>query len=101
MERAGGRDALEEFRLALVDLAEQSNFLDFFSSWEAYLDECLQPAWEDYRAELPQKRQEEFFGWAPTRFELIMAPSMFPGGGYGVKVWGGIGEPAAFQVFRV
>ncbi|MFY9164998.1 MAG: DUF4932 domain-containing protein, partial [Limnochordia bacterium] len=42
VERAGGRDVLEEFRLALVDLAEQSNFLAFFSSWEAYLDECLQ-----------------------------------------------------------
>src|SRR5690606_7911744 len=30
VERAGGRDVLEAFRLALVDLAEQSNFLAFF-----------------------------------------------------------------------
>ncbi len=100
VERAGGRDVLEEFRLALVDLAEQSNFLAFFSSWEAYLDECLQPAREDFRAELPQMWLEEFFGWAPTRFELIMAPSMFPGGGYGVTVWDGQGEPAAIQIIR-
>ena len=43
---------------------------------------------------------EEFFGWAPTRFELIMAPSMFPGGGYGVTVWDSQGEPVAIQIIR-
>lgn len=100
VERAGGRDKLEDFRLALADLAAASRFLDFFARWEPYLEECLQEIRESFREDVVQAWLTEFFGWEPAHFELIMAPSMFPGGGYGATAWDSAGNPLAFQIIR-
>lgn len=100
VERAGGRDRLEEFRLALVDLAEKSGFMEFFRAWESYLEECLAPSREGFREEMLKEWLAGFFGWKPGNFELIMAPSMFPGGGYGATLTDSSGSSLAIQIVR-
>ncbi|HKM42936.1 MAG TPA: hypothetical protein VJZ70_02985 [Limnochordia bacterium] len=46
--RAGGKKDLEEFRLALIDLAQKANFLSFFQTWSPSLEASLGPAREDF-----------------------------------------------------
>ena len=62
--RAGGREKLEEFRLALIGLARESNFLEFFAQWEPYLDESLAPSREGFREDVLTEWLQEFFGWS-------------------------------------
>ncbi len=98
--RAGSRQKLEEFRLALADLARVSNFLEFFAQWEPYLDKCLAPSREGFRENLLIDWLQEFFGWSAHDFHLIMAPSMFPGGGYGAHAVDDMGNTIVFQIIR-
>lgn len=98
--RAGGRDKLEEFRLALRDLAQVSNFLDLYAQWEPYLESSLAPYQEGFRADLLIEWLQEFFGWSAAEFHLIMAPSMFPSGGYGAQATDKDGGTVVFQVIR-
>jgi hypothetical protein len=99
-KRAGGRQVLEEFRLALADLAVQSDFLSFYAEWKPYLDECLAPCLQGFRRDDVEAWLSEFFGWAPAEFHLIVTPSMFPGGGYGATVEDSEGNSIAFQIIR-
>lgn len=98
--RAGGRGKLEEFRLALADLAKESNFSTFFESWMPYLESSLDTSREGFRRELLETWLEGFFGWSPAEFHLIVTPSMFPGGGYGASVRDAQGGLMAFQIIR-
>ncbi|HHT72228.1 MAG TPA: DUF4932 domain-containing protein [Firmicutes bacterium] len=98
--RAGGREKLEEFRLALIGLARESNFLEFFAQWEPYLDESLAPSREGFREDVLTEWLQEFFGWSAGEFHLIMAPSMFPGGGYGANATDQDGRMVVFQIIR-
>ncbi len=100
VRRAGGRDTLEAFRLALVDLATQSEFLSFYATWEPYLRESLAPCLHGFRREHAENWLSDFFGWAPAELHLIMVPSMFPGGGYGASVTDQDGNVIAFQIIR-
>lgn len=100
VRRAGGRDALEEFRMALADLAVESEFLSFYAAWEPYLEESLTPCLQGFRRERAENWLGDFFGWAPAEFHLILAPSMFPGGGYGASVTDRDGNSLAFQIIR-
>lgn len=100
IKRAGGREILEDFRLALADLAAESNFLSFFAKWEPYLADCLAPSLQGFRRELVEAWLSDFFGWTPAGFHLIAAPSMFPGGGYGAAVTDSEGNEIAFQIIR-
>ncbi len=100
VQRAGGRDKLEEFRLALRDLAQESNFLGFYAQWEPYLNACLEPAREGFRSALLIDWLQDFFGWSASEFQLIVTASMFPAGGYGATVTGRDGSTIAFQIIR-
>jgi len=98
--RAGGRDILEDLRLALAELAAESEFLAFYAHWEPYLETSLATSREGFRRELVESWLRDFFGWAPAEFYLIMTPSMFPGGGYGATVTDAHGNVMAFQIIR-
>lgn len=100
ISRAGGRERLEDFRLALKDLAYKSDFLVFFASWDGYLEASLENSRADFRQELLENWLEDFFGWSASEFHLLMAPSMFPGGGYGATVTDSQGNSIAFQIIR-
>ncbi len=100
MGRAGGRDILESFRLALADLAAEAEFLTFYTQWEPYLEASLAPSRDGFRGDLVESWLRDFFGWTPTEFHLIMTPSMFPGGGYGASVTDADGNSIAFQIIR-
>ena len=98
--RAGKRERLEEFRLALRDLADTAKFMDFYDQWRPYLDEVVARYTTDFRPELLTAWLEDFFGWSASEFHLILTPSMFPGGGYGATVSTAEGEMLAFQIIR-
>lgn len=100
VKRAGGRQKLEDFRLALKDLAQESNFLQFWEEWEPYLDEVLADTVQGFRSEAITKWLEDFFGWSAEEFHLLMTPSMFPGGGYGATVETAEGRMIAYQIIR-
>ncbi|NMB01487.1 MAG: DUF4932 domain-containing protein [Firmicutes bacterium] len=100
VNRAGGRDKLEEFRIALADLAAESDFLSFFEGWLPYLEASLEHSHEGFSRTELEAWLENFFGWAPAEFQLIMAPSMFPGGGYGATVTNAQGQVIAAQIIR-
>lgn len=100
IKRAGNRDRLEEFRLALKDLAAESRFLDFYTAWQPYLADIVAECSIDFNPQAVRVWLEEFFGWQGSEFHLILAPAMFPGGGYGATVTTAEGEMIAYQITR-
>ncbi len=100
VKRAGGRNKLEEFRIALRDLAEEMNFLGFFQEWQPYLDGIVEKSVEGFRQATIEQWLEDYFGWSVSEFHLLMTASMFPGGGYGATVHDDAGNLIAFQIIR-
>ena len=98
--RAKGRENLEELRIALSELAAEADFLSFYAAWKPYLDETLEPYLADFRFEHLEEWLQGFFGWSPDAYQLIITPSMFPGGGYGASVTDALGHNIAFQIVR-
>lgn len=100
VERARGRDKLEEFRIALRDLAAETDFLSFYAVWEPYLEASIAESKVGFRQDDIEQWLTEFFGWPAAEFHLFMTPSMFPGGGYGATVTDSDGSLVAFQIIR-
>lgn len=100
VNRAGGRDKLEEFRLALRDLAVEMDFLSFFQEWEPYLNAIVIESTKEFRREQIEQWLTDFFGWSASEFHLLMTASMFPGGGYGATVLDEAGNLIAYQIIR-
>lgn len=97
LDRADGRQNLENFRIALQKLAQQSNFLGFYQTWEPYLKKNLQIVAEDFRSEVITRWLEDFFGWTADEFCVIMSPSMF-NAYYGATVESSTGGLIAYQI---
>lgn len=100
VRRAGKRERLEKFRLALKELAKEANFLDFYAHWEPYLHELVTTSNVGFRPDVITDWLEEFFGWPAAEFHIILTPAMFPGGGYGATVTNLKGESIAYQITR-
>ncbi len=98
IKRAGGREILEELRLALKDLAIESKFNEFVAEWQGETDAWVKAAQVD--GEQVIEWLEGFFGAEMQESHIILAPAMFPGGGYGATVTGTNGEKIAFQIVR-
>ncbi|MGI6359117.1 MAG: DUF4932 domain-containing protein [Bacillota bacterium] len=96
--RAHGRERLERFRSALKDLAAESNFMEFYRSWQPRYQQWVEAANMD--GEMVVNWLEQFFGQEASEFQIILAPAMFPGGGYGATVTTAEGEKISFQVVR-
>lgn len=98
INRVQGRDELEDFRAALVDLAQEADFLNFYQSWQPRFDEWLAAA--EFDGDMVVGWLEQFFGQEASEFHLVLAPAMFPGGGYGAHVDAENGKRIPFQIIR-
>lgn len=98
VERAHGRERLERFRLALRDLARESDFLAFYQSWQPSFQEWI--AATELNGEMVVSWLEGFFGRQASEFHLLLAPAMFPGGGYGATIDAPGGELVCYQIIR-
>lgn len=100
VERAGGYENLERFRVALKDLAARSHFLDFIQAWQGQFD------WYESQVQLGcdfigvTDWLGRFFGWNNAGYAIILAPAMYPGGGYGVIRKTTDGQTIAEQIVR-
>ncbi|MFC1764246.1 DUF4932 domain-containing protein [Planctomycetota bacterium] len=99
IQRAQSASILEQFRVALQDLAARSNFLSFCDTHRPLLGQTVQDAIADVNAVAITDWMGDFFGWSGDRFHLVFAPAMFPGGGYGASVETGDGVDI-YQVVR-
>lgn len=99
INRAGGIEKLEEFRSALKNLSEESNFLNYFLTETDYLKEIIDSTIKGFDATRITNWLNDFFGYKGDEFHVIFAPAMFPGGGYGAsKIIGN--NKIVFQVIR-
>jgi len=85
LRRASGKERLEEFRLALHDLAEQSDFLAFFQQHRSLLQDSMQTALSGFDGSPLTTWLETFYGWSTHKFHIVFAPAMFSGA-YGAHV---------------
>lgn len=87
VQRAGGREKLEEFRLALKSLAQESNFLEFLSRWQPQMENWIAKAGDKVNLEQVVGWWEEFAGFsAAGEYHIILCPAAF-GGSYGPRVY--------------
>ncbi len=100
LRRAKGRKILENFRAALIDLAQGSNFQSFWAEHRDNLKSYLRSSAKHFAAEKVIDWERNFFGWTGDAFHLIFAPAMFPGGGYGAHIETANGEQIFYQVIR-
>lgn len=98
VRRARDRSRLETFRAALKDLAAESDFLQFYHSWEPQYSHWVSAAAMD--GEMVVAWLEGFFGKEASEFHLLLAPAMFPAGGYGAVIDLPDGNMISFQVIR-
>ncbi len=100
IRRAGSREILEEFRLALRDLAEQSNFAEFIAQHQSDYDRWIASVGLGLDSDQVIDWLEGFFGKEAGEFHLVLAPAMFPAGGYGPSVRSSDGDLVVFQIVR-
>ncbi len=87
IRRAGGREKLEEFRLALKAFAQESEFLEFLREWQPQMEDWAAEARGTVDLEKVVTWWEEFAGFsAGDEYHIILCPSAF-GGSYGPRVW--------------
>jgi len=98
--RAGGKETLENFRIALKDLAAESHFQEFLDEWADALQGCIQASSAEFDRPKIEKWLTEFFGWDAAEFHVVLAPAMFPGGGYGATVVDWEGRKIGYEIVR-
>jgi len=96
----GGANTLEKFRLALIDLAEISDFEEFFNNHREDFQIYINNMAKDFKPEEIIEWQRDFFGWYGDHYHTILAPAMFPSGGYESTVEKSNGEIHIYQVVR-
>lgn len=97
--RAGGEENLERFRIALRNLAQESNFMDFYKSHATDYIGWADQALIGFKADSISEWMADYFGWAGDEFHLVFAPAMFPYGGYGASKESG-DKTIIYQVIR-
>ncbi|MEW5934857.1 MAG: DUF4932 domain-containing protein [Bacillota bacterium] len=98
-QRAGGRENLEEFRLALADLARESDFMGFYDSWKGAFSRWVAAATTGFDGAKVAGWLQEFFGWT-GEFHTVLAPAMFPAGGYGAIIEHPVQGLISYQIVR-
>jgi hypothetical protein len=73
---------LDDLHDSLVELAELSRFTDFFEEWRDRLERMGECFSNDVDVSTIIDLLTDFFGWE-QQTRPILAPAMFPGGGYG------------------
>lgn len=98
--RAGSEKILEEFRGALVELAHISQFDQFFAQHMNLFKESIGTTTSGFQCDTIMSWLEEFFGWSGNEYYMVLAPAMFPGGGYGSQIFKENDEMIVYQVIR-
>ncbi len=97
----GGEEILEDFRLALIDLAEESDFASFFNQHRGDFKVYLKEAMDGFDAGRKINWLSDFTGInTDNEYYTILTPAMFPGGGYGPTVELGDGSYQFYQIIR-
>lgn len=96
----GGDTILEKFRLALIDLAVESNFEQFFNEHRRDYEEQIDKISKGFKPREIIEWQRDFFGWEGSYYHTVLAPAMFPSGGYGATAEKSNGENHIYQVVR-
>ncbi|QEN05363.1 DUF4932 domain-containing protein [Thiospirochaeta perfilievii] len=86
IDRAWNEGILEDFRLALRDLAIVSKFDKFYNSNIENYSNYINRSMNGMEPEKITKWLSNFYGWSGSEFHLVFAPAMFPGGGYGSSI---------------
>jgi len=100
VSRAGGVEELEEFRGAVADIAEEIEFFSFFSGNRQQYEMLVETVADDMPARQLVLWLEEFYGWRGDQYVTVLAPAMFPSGGYGGTVVTAEGEIMMLNVIR-
>lgn len=100
IRRAGSEKILEEFRVALVELAQASQFEEFFAQHVNLFTESIEKTTRKFQSEVILNWLEDFFGWSGNEYYMVLAPAMFPGGGYGSRTYKENGDMLVYQVIR-
>lgn len=87
VKRARSREKLEDFRLALKDLASVSGFMEFFEVWRKELERIAAMTEASCGAERTAEWLSRFFGWDQERYRVVFSPGMYSGC-YGVELGG-------------
>lgn len=96
-----GQKILENFRLALIDLAEKSDFAGFFNQYRDDFKIYLRDAMAGFDAGRKINWLSEFTGRnSDNHYYTILTPAMFPGGGYGPSVKLPDGSYQFYQIIR-
>jgi hypothetical protein len=97
VQRAGGREILEEFRVALRDLAQESKFMDFVAGWSDRYAQWIVAASADLDLKKVTDWLSGFFGWECQEFHAVLSPGMFRGS-YGPRLYAKDGSVIAYEV---
>ena len=73
-ELAGGKEKMEEFRLAMKALAEESNFLDFVRRWQPHYEAWADQAVRGTDLERVERWLTGFSGTSPSEFHVVLSP---------------------------
>jgi len=96
-----GQKILEDFRLALIDLAEELEFARFFNQYRDDFNVYLENVMENFDAGRKINWLSEFTGIdTENEYYTILTPAMFPGGGYGPSVELPDGSYQFYQIVR-
>lgn len=90
---------LDDLHDSLVELAELSRFTDFLEEWRGPLERMAECFSNDMDVGTIVDLLTDFFGWE-QQTRLILAPAMFPGGGYGYYTQGKDGSAVGGIVIR-
>lgn len=84
IESAGGEQKIENYRLALIQIAEESNFMQFFEDNRENLKKYLEDSLKLGDLEKAIEWNNKFYGKSPaSEYRLVFIPAYFPRGGYG------------------
>jgi hypothetical protein len=98
--RAGGEERLERFRLALVDLAATSHFADFLEQWQPRYAQWIESVGRFDAAKVINWHETFFHEPRQRQFHMILAPGLYPGGGYGPTVVRPDGQRLVYYIVR-
>ena len=85
-DRAGGERILDDFAEALRKFAVESDFMTFYEAHHRFYSQIVKSVSEYFDQERLISDLEGFFGSEQASYTILLAPYMFPSGGYGTRI---------------
>ena len=86
LRRAGQPPILEDLANALRDFARRIRFNSFFEENRTSYAQLVKGVLQSLPSDELVKSLTKFYGWRLPEYRIVLAPSMFPGGGYAVQI---------------